>query len=70
MGQVLTDLRLMVERSFPGQAAHGTDSLENMVLHLSYHDVDQFELARLVEDFAEQLKQLGVELSVASFQRG
>lgn len=70
MGQVLADLKLMAEESFPSQSVEGNAGLENMVLHLSYHDVDQLELARLVEDFGEQLKELGVELSIASFQRG
>jgi eukaryotic-like serine/threonine-protein kinase len=70
MGQVVADLKLLAERYVPSQDVDGNPSLENMVLHLSYHDVDRLELARVVEDFGEQLKKLGVELSVASFHRG
>jgi eukaryotic-like serine/threonine-protein kinase len=70
MGQVVADLKLLAENYIPSQAAEGDSRLENMVLHLSYHDVDQLELARVVEEFGEQLKKLGVELNVASFRRG
>jgi serine/threonine protein kinase len=70
MGQVVADLKLLAANYVQGQAAEAKSSGDNMVLHLSYHDVDQLELARLVEDFGEQLKQLGVELSLASFHRG
>jgi hypothetical protein len=36
---------------------------------MSYRDVDQLELTRLIEDFRDGLKQLGVDLSVASFEK-
>jgi hypothetical protein len=40
-----------------------------MAMVMSYREVNRFELTRLVEDFREQLKHLGVELSVGSLER-
>ena len=39
-----------------------------MVLLMSYGDVDKAELTKIVEDFSQRLKGLGVELRVANFQ--
>ncbi len=68
MSQVLADLKPLAEKYATSQAVIGNSILENMVLHLSCRDVDPFELTRLVEDFGERLKALGVELSVANLQ--
>lgn len=69
MSHVLAELKPLAENYATSLAVIENSILENMALHLSYHDVDPFELTQLIEDFGERLKALGVELSVASLQR-
>jgi hypothetical protein len=69
MGQVLADLKRLAEKSCVSATVEGGSSHEKMALVMSYRDVDQLELTRLVEDFRERLKHLGVELGVTSLQR-
>jgi eukaryotic-like serine/threonine-protein kinase len=67
MSDVAADLKLLAAKHLAIQAVEQSSSLEKIVLVMSYRDVDQLELTRLVEDFRDGLKQLGVDLSVASF---
>jgi serine/threonine protein kinase len=69
MSQVLAALKPLAEKYRVSENVEGSSSYEKMALVMSYRDVDQLELTRLVEDFSKRLKELGVELSVASFQR-
>jgi hypothetical protein len=66
MSQVLVDLRRLADRQLVGRAAGGNADSGRMVLVMSCENVDQMELAPLVEDFSERLKTLGVELSVVN----
>jgi serine/threonine protein kinase len=68
--EVISDLESLAERRLVRQALEGGKKLEKTALLMSYCDVDKHELTRLVEEFGERLKQLGVTLSVGSFQRG
>jgi eukaryotic-like serine/threonine-protein kinase len=68
MSQVLATLKPLAEKYRVSSTVEGSSNHEKMTLVMSYRDVDQLELTRLVEDFGERLKELGVELSVASFQ--
>jgi eukaryotic-like serine/threonine-protein kinase len=68
MSQVLATLKPLAEKYRASSTVEGSSNHEKMTLVMSYRDVDQLELTRLVEDFGERLKELGVELSVASFQ--
>ncbi len=70
MPHALTDLRLMAEKYRVPPTVEGSSSHEKMVLVMSYHDVDRLELTQLVKDFSQRLKELGVELDLASLQRG
>jgi hypothetical protein len=68
MSQVLADLKPLAEKYRVSAVVEGGSNHEKMALIMSYRDVDQLELTRLLEDFRERLKHLGVELTVASFQ--
>ncbi len=68
MGQVLADLKLLAKQHYRGQIVMANRLPEQKILLMSYLDADQNELARLIEDFSQRLQDLGVELSVASFQ--
>ncbi|MBI4963825.1 MAG: protein kinase [Desulfomonile tiedjei] len=70
MAEVLEDLKPLAEKYLTGHAEAGGPGMEQMVLRMSYRDADRSELARLVEDFSERLKNLGVELSVTGPKRG
>jgi len=64
MGDVLADLKPIAEKYRVARTAERIAGNERMVLHMSYDGVDRGELARLVEEFCERLKKLGVELTV------
>lgn len=70
MTRVLADLKPLTAKFLETQALGEETNLERVVLIMSYRDVDRLELTRLVEDFDERLKQLGVELSVSGFVPG
>ncbi len=70
MSEALADLKPLAERHHRIQAAAAGPSSEKTVLLMSYHDVDQRELARLIEDFRRRLNELGVELSVENSRNG
>lgn len=69
MSQVPADLKPLAEKYRVSATVEGSSSYEKMALVMSYRDVDRLELTRLVEDFRERLKHLGVELGVTSLQR-
>ena len=69
MSQVLADLKPLAEKCRVSATVELSLSYEEMALVMSYREVDRLELTRLVEDFRERLKHLGVELSVTSLQR-
>jgi eukaryotic-like serine/threonine-protein kinase len=66
MEEVLRNLRSLTNLQPVNRAAEVYSHRERMELIMSYDMVDQLELARLVKDFSERLKTLGVELSVNS----
>jgi serine/threonine protein kinase len=69
MSDVAADLKPLAAKHLAIQAVEQSSSPEKMVLLMSYRDVDQLELTRLIEDFRDGLKQLGVDLSAASFPK-
>ncbi len=66
MSDVAADLKSLAEKRLAMHAVEQSLSPEKMVLLMSYHDVDQLELTRLIEEFKDRLDHLGVDLSVAS----
>jgi CRP-like cAMP-binding protein len=66
--EALTDLIPLAERHSLRHPANRARSRDDMVLLMSYGDVDKAELTKIVEDFSQRLKGLGVELRVANFQ--
>jgi len=70
MDQVVADLKPMAEKFLVSQALKGGATVEKMVLSLSYRNVDRLELSKLVEEFGERLKKLGVELTRSNVHHG
>lgn len=68
MGHALADLRPLAEVYRSGRAVETSPSHGRTVLLLSYDDVDQLELNRLLQDFGEKLKLLGVKIRAADFE--
>jgi serine/threonine protein kinase len=69
MSEVAADLKPLADRYRVSATVEGSSSHKKMALVMSYREVDQLELTRLVEDFSQRLKELGVALSVTSLQR-
>ncbi len=67
MSQVLADLKPLAEKYGVSATVEGSSSHERMSLVMSYRDEDRLELTRLVEEFSQRLKELGVELDVTNF---
>jgi serine/threonine protein kinase len=67
MSEVLTDLKALAAKRRPIETVEASLSSEKMAILISCHDVNKLELARLVENFTEQLKRLGVEVSMNSY---
>jgi eukaryotic-like serine/threonine-protein kinase len=70
VSQALADLKPLAEKFRVCATVEASSSHEKMALVMCYRDVDRLELTRLVEDFRERLKQLGVDVSVLSVERG
>ena len=68
MSQVLADLKPLAEQNRVSATVEGSPSHEKMALVMSYRDVDRLELTRLVEEFSQRLKELGVELDITNFR--
>jgi serine/threonine protein kinase len=68
MAEALEHLKPLAGNYQVTQTVEADSSSDTMILRMTCRDVDQLELARLVEEFAERLKELGVELSVDSIK--
>ncbi|MEW6114204.1 MAG: protein kinase [Thermodesulfobacteriota bacterium] len=64
MDEVYEDLRRLADICPAGRSAEADPGLERAVLVLPDSDADRLELKRVLEDFGERLKELGIELSV------